>query len=707
MRILAYAGAFVLGLMAPVHAQPRPDRLEALMIASSNGGRELSLAEAHLQVAIDGQHASTTLRQTYRNGPARIEGQYRLRPGSGSHVDGFAYWNGETKIVGEVFERQTAHEVYNRVTARKRDPGLLEEDGEGAFSFKVFPIEPNEQKRVELRWTSWLPRHGRVVHYHAPLTRADADVVVTLAGPAKNLRSPNHRMHLERLAAGGVRLRSDGDAVIGELDLEWDVDEPDWTPSAYVQPGGPAGDGWFALSLAAPARPSTAIVPKDVTIVIDRSGSMQGDPMRHAQAAAQDMIRLLNPGDRVNVIAFSDEVDPFFASPQVADTETRARAMHFVERLHAGGGTDIALALSTAIQSQDAKSGRTRVIVFMTDGQSDGEKSIAAAKTDTGDVRLFTLGLGKDVNRPLLQRLAALKRGRFAYIADAGAIEPEVARLASHIAKPLLVDVSVEVQGAQAVKLYPRTLPDLFAEDELLVSGRVRGGGTAKFIIRGKLDGKPVTFTRDVALASAPKRPWVGALWAQSRVEHLQEELALNAAQPELKNEILELALAYNFVTPYTAFLAVPESELGEMRGTVEQARAHKAKIMADNPDAADLDGDRNTRRDVAQKLKLRSRDVDSSLDDARPSRKRAFSDDDDDAKSSKRAQFEKDRFYADSADAPRTREARTAERDDEPIAATGTADKRHGCAGCASGGSAGWLAAAVLVLIVRRRRRM
>src|SRR5262249_13550797 len=92
-----------------------------------------------------------------------------------------------------------------------------------------------------------------------------------------------------------------------------------------------------------------------------------------------------------------------------------------------------------------------------------------------------------------------------------------------------------------------------------------------------------------VAIGSAPKRPWVGALWAQSRVEHLQEELALNAAQPELKNEILELALAYNFVTPYTAFLAIPESELGEMRGTVEAARAHKAKIMADNRDAADL----------------------------------------------------------------------------------------------------------------------
>jgi Ca-activated chloride channel family protein len=469
--------------------------------------------------------------------------------------------------------------------------------------------------------------------------------------------------------------------------------------------------------------PANAIAQKDVTIVIDRSGSMAGEAIAHAITAAAGMVRLLHDGDRVNVISFSDEVDPLFKTPQLVDADTRGTALKFVRELRAGGGTDIALALSTAIQSQDAKSGRTRVIVFMTDGQSDGERSLAAARTDTGDIRLFTLGLGKDVNRPLLQRLAALKRGRFAYIADAGAIEPEVARLASHIAKPLLVDVSIEVQGAQAVKLYPRTVPDLFAEDELLVSGRIRGTGTAKFIIRGKLGGKPVTFTRDVAIGSAPKRPWVGALWAQSRVEHLQEELALNAAQPELKNEILELALAYNFVTPYTAFLAIPESELGEMRGTVEAARAHKAKIMADNRDAADLrdqgdsriakkpaDVDSSSKKLKRRKFEDRDDRLGADAADDKPTSKRRFSDDDEKPSYAKKdAQTKRKRAAtADDDEAPTSVAGTPPMVEREPIVArNGAAEKRHGCAGCASGGSGGWLAVVVLGLIVRRRRRV
>src|SRR6185295_18953409 len=112
-----------------------------MMSASTSDGeptRALPLTEERLQVTIDGQRATTTLLQVWRNNTAlQIEGQYRLHPGSGSRVEGFAYWNGEAKIVGEVFERQTARRVYDNVTSRRRDPGLLEEDGEGAFAFRV------------------------------------------------------------------------------------------------------------------------------------------------------------------------------------------------------------------------------------------------------------------------------------------------------------------------------------------------------------------------------------------------------------------------------------------------------------------------------------------------------------------------------------------------------------------------------------------
>ncbi|MEO6773318.1 MAG: VIT and VWA domain-containing protein [Kofleriaceae bacterium] len=655
-----------MALAATAMAQPQQlatDRVEALMLATD--GRPLPIHEERLDIIVDGEYATTTMHQTYLNrsgGP--IEGTYQLRPGTGSHVDGFAYWNGEHKIVGEVFEKQTAHRVYDSVVARRRDPGLLEESGEGQFSFKVFPIEANEAKRVEVRWTKWLERHAQTVHYHAPITSRDAEIVIELHGPVKNVRSSTHELHFEAIA-NGVRVRADGAAAPGELVLDWEVDEPAWTPDAYVQAGQGPDEGWFALALAAPKLPESTVTAKDMTIVIDHSGSMlTDDKMEHAKRAALAMVDMLGAKDRLNVISFSDEVDPLFKSPQPLTPDNRAAAASFIERLHPTGGTDIALALQTAVADQMPGSENPEVVVFLTDGQSDAAQADAVK---TGNVRLFTLGLGSDVNKPLLSRLAAERRGRFVFIENARAIEPEVRRLATNIAKPLLVGVAVTVDGANATRMYPRTLPDLFAEDELLVSGRLRGAGTVKFRITGKLAGKPVEFTRTVVVGKANAR-WTAPLWAQSRIDHLLEEIALDGSKSELKDEVLELALAYNFVTPYTAFLAVPESELGQIHDTLVQARQDKERIMKNHPDVAAISGGAT---------RVAARDVDES------------------------------RPVMQGLDTPESQDS-TSQR--APIESTGTASHAHGCAGCAmtggNGTSPGLLILGTLLVVRRRRRR-
>jgi len=710
---LIWAGVLALAaysLPRPAAAQPQQlatDRVEALMLATD--GRPLPIHEERLDITIDGEYATTTMHQTYLNkSGVRTEGQYSLRPGSGSHVDGFAYWNGEQKIVGEVFERQTAHRVYDSVVARNRDPGLLEEKGEGQFGFKVFPIEPNENKRVEVRWTKWLERHAQAVHYRAPITSRDAEIVVEIHGPVKNVRSSTHKLRFEKLA-NGVRIRGDGASAPGEVDLDWEIDEAAWTPDAYVQQGNGKDEGWFALALAAPKLPEATVTAKDMTIVIDHSGSMTtDDKMEHAKRAAIDMVNLLGPKDHVNVISFSDEVDPLFKSPQPMTRDNREAALHFIEGLNPTGGTDIALALRTAVSAQTAGSENPQVVVFLTDGQSDAAQADAVK---TGNVRLFTLGLGRDVNKPLLSRLAAQKRGRFVFIENASSIEPEVRRLATNIAKPLLVDVSVDVDGANATRMYPRTLPDLFAEDELRVSGRLRGKGPVKFTIRGKLAGKPVEFTRTVDPAKAKPEAWTAPLWAQSRIDHLLEEIALDSTKTEYTNEVLELALAYNFVTPYTAFLAVPESELGQMHDTVTAMREQKHKIMASNPDVADLKSGRSTGDStIARNTRKGSQidmdiDADGGNDGAPPAKhsKKFVASHDEESPEPRRADSD------DEGGRDRVRVQGTAPMLDAPES-TGSAANRHGCAGCAMTGQGGasslLFVAAVLLVMLRRRRR-
>jgi Ca-activated chloride channel family protein len=476
-----------------IATEPPP---EATMVARTDAGgaAAMPLIQERLEVLIDRQFARTELVQTYHNrSGATAEGQYRLRAGGGARVEEFAYWNGEQKIVGEVFEKATARAVYEEVTSRRRDPGLLEKVGDGVFAFRIFPIQADEKKRVSISWASWLRRRGDRVEYRAPVNLAGAEVKITIRSsrPLSEIRSSSHEIDADRQKNGDVTVRVIAPrSQRGQLVLSWRVEEPPWSLAAAVHKDA-GSDGYFALSLAAPEVSERSVAAKDVTIVIDRSGSMHGTPIEQARTAAADVVRRLGPADRLNVIAFDDEVDPLFEEPRAASRQTRERAIAYIARLAEGGGTDIALALRTALAAQH-EGRRPRVILFLTDGQSSAPEALQAADADKRDARIFTVGVGEGVNQPLLARLAAAKRGHFTFIRDPNDLERDVSTLYRQISRPLLVDVSLDVEGASAHRIYPRSLPDLFVEDELLISGRLTGTGPTRFILRGTLDGKPV-----------------------------------------------------------------------------------------------------------------------------------------------------------------------------------------------------------------------
>lgn len=592
-KTIMWAAAIWPLLVGVSHAQSFTIRLRAELEIQTPEGQTgpLPLTEERVHTEIDGQHATTTLRQVFHNTSASaLEGRYVLRAPLGARVTGFAYYVGEERIVGEVLERRAANQVYDEVTSARRDPAILEQTADGEYAFRVFPIEPSEDKRVEVTFSEWLARRGESITYRAPIGSPSADVEILLRDPrVRDVRSPTHQLDIAPLEGGGVRIRTRGVTDYrGELVLRYRIEEAPFALSAYLHRD--AGQqGYFVLSVAAPDGSEDAVSPKDVTLVLDRSGSMAGEAIENARRAAIGVIQRLGPSDRLNVIAFDDAVDPLFEAPRPADAGTRALATQFVARLGAGGGTDIAFALRGALTAQH-EGERPRVVIFMTDGQSEPAPVLELATTDRRDVRVFTVGLGTGVNRPLLSRLAASKRGRFTYIANASQIEAEVGHLYSQIAQPLLVDVSLDVEGGVASRIYPRTLPDLFVDDELTISGRVRADGPVTFVLRGRVGARPVELRAQTMVAASVSRPWVGRRWAISRVDDLLEDIQLKGEEPELRDEVISLALAYDFVTPYTAFLAVPERELtAQAAQTLAQARAQRMTAQANNVDAVAL----------------------------------------------------------------------------------------------------------------------
>jgi len=554
----------------------------------------LKALSERVRIRIDRQYAQTVLEQEFENvGDQRLEGRYVLRT-AGATVEGFAYWNGEQKIVGEVFEKQSARNLYDNVVGKRRDPGLLEQTGEGSFAFNVFPIEPRERKRVEIRFGQRLPRTGRRLEYRLTLAGGESDVVAEIADdhPLSRIDSQSHALEVERSDARHARIRAFAKASgVRDLVLELEVNADPWQPTAIVHRD-PGQDPYLVLQMAAPARVEAGeISPKDVTLVIDRSGSMSGAPMDQACAAAELVVRRLRPGDRVNVIAFDHAADALFPKPRQVEG-ARDPALRFIRRIRAGGGTNLGLALETALRAQHPGP-EPHIVLFFTDGQSDSESALRVAGTDPGDARVFTLGLGSGVEKPLLSRLAGIKHGRFTYIESPEAIEQRVGRLFDQIESPALIGLSVEARGAALTRTYPRSLPDLSAGDDLLVAGRVLGapGARLDLVVHGTLGGRQVAYPVSVVLPESASHPWVARTWAKSRVDDVLEEMALTRSPPpELQTEVIELGLAYGLVTPYTSFLAVPESELdaGQSRNLSEM-RAQRAKVLAANSDAAAL----------------------------------------------------------------------------------------------------------------------
>ena len=278
--------------------------------------QRLRFVSERVRIEIDHQYASTVLEQQFENlTDQRLEGRYVLRT-AGATVEGFAYWNGEEKIVGEVFEKQAARNLYDDVSGRRRDPGLLEQIGEGSFAFRVFPIEPRETKRIEIRFGQRLARIGNLMQYRLTLGGGQSDVAADIRDPRPIARvdSSSHQLSVDRIDPRHVHLRASGGAA-GARDLVIDVETSaaPWQPSVVVHRD-PGQDAYLVLQMAAPGKVEQSQVSgKDVTLVIDHSGSMTGPPLDQACAAAQLVVRRLRDGDRVNVIAFDHNVDPLFA----------------------------------------------------------------------------------------------------------------------------------------------------------------------------------------------------------------------------------------------------------------------------------------------------------------------------------------------------------------------------------------------------------
>lgn len=552
--------------------------------------RSLPIKSINIDTKINGQIATTHLEQIFRNDTnGTLEGTYLFPIPEAASIIEFAIWDGNNRLVGEVRSREEARRIYDEIVRRQRDPGLLEYAGKNLFQASIFPIPPHSDKKLEMTYTQVLVAESGTVSYRYPLGTGRQMVSIgTVSGrvdidskdPVRNVYSPSHDIALAHHGARNARVSFEVAAGREPQDFQlfYALSKDDFGLSllTYREPG---KDGYFLLMLS-PKDELTEqeYAAKDIVFVLDTSGSMaDAGKMEKARAALLFGIKSLRPDDRFNVISFAGEERLMENGLIAADERGLARGERFARSLRASGGTNINDSLLAGLKQFD-QSSRPQILVFMTDGlPTVGETNIDrivenSRKDRPVRVRLFTFGVGYDVNTALLDKLASENNGAADYVEPKEDLEVKVSNFFAKVNYPVLTDLKLDLGGVETDLIYPRNMPDLFKGTQITLIGRY-GNERDLDNVRMRLTGKTGRETRSFVYERLqfPLREddndFLPRLWATRRVGWLMEQIRTNGEQKELRDEVVDLGTRYGIVTPYTSYLAVESSEATRITG--------------------------------------------------------------------------------------------------------------------------------------------
>ncbi|MDP2897433.1 MAG: VWA domain-containing protein [bacterium] len=566
------------------------------------------------------QAATTTMDISVRNPSARrIEAELAVPVPDGAVVRSFTFEGAAKEPTTEVLAKNEATRTYEAIVAKVRDPAMLEFIGYNLIRSSVFPIEARGTQKVRLTYEHLLFADGDRIDYILPRTESldyrvpwNVSVRIKSKRPISTVYSPSHEIEMTRLdlrsmhdadipATNVVSVRLAGGATTepGPFRLSYILERNGVTATLFSYPDPKAGGGYFLLLGGLPAKPSDGsggpAIKREVILVLDRSGSMSGEKIEQVREAARQVVAGLEEGEAFNIIAYNEAVEFFAKQPVMRTEETVRAAQAYLKSITARGGTNIHDALLEALRQKPAE-GMLPIVLFLTDGlPTVGQTSEVtirnvAMKANAYERRIFTFGVGVDVNTPLLERIALETRATATFVLPKEDVEVKVSQVFNRLSGPILASPKLEIASARqrtdsgisvarVRDVIPDRLPDLFEGDQLVVLGKYIGEEPLTFELSGNYLGRERTFRFTFDLDNATTRnAFVPRLWASRKIGMLvdairqlgadvgplptQRSVSGDPRLKELVDEIVSLSTEFGILTEYTAFLAREGTDL-------------------------------------------------------------------------------------------------------------------------------------------------
>jgi Ca-activated chloride channel family protein len=325
---------------------------------------------------------------------------------------------------------------------------------------------------------------------------------------------------------------------------------------------------------------------------------MLGKKMDEARRALRHFVNGLRPGDRFNIVDFATEARKFREGLVEMNDESRRQALAYVDAIPTRGGTNIeeALAMALAALEGAGDDGRLKMVVLVT----DGEPTVGITRPDdilrsvreknARQRRIFSFGIGAELNAQLLDRLAVENRAAADYVLATENIEVKLSAFWDKIDFPVLTDLRLEFPNLRVSDVYPKPLPDLFRGETLIIAGRYAEDGRHPVVLRGRFQGEEKVFEYSLdfqpASAGGTRNDFVARLWATRKIGYLLDEIRLNGQKPELVEEVKNLAQRFGIVTPYTSYFVTDDRSLAWREGRNRTAGG-RVEMFGHEPRAA------------------------------------------------------------------------------------------------------------------------
>lgn len=593
---------------------------------------------SHYRLQIQGLAARVELTQRFKNTSNEwVNATYVFPLPEDSAVSRLTMKVGERLIEGEIQEKQKARQTFEAAKSAGKKATLIEQQRPNLFRQQLANVGPGETVEIVLGFnqpviydsgefrlrvpTTLTPRYipgishaefqpeGEVQtgmsgwalptaevpdaanitppQLHSPqsgiINPMTLDVHLDAGMPLAQVGSATHKLAV-RTPQGSPKQREISFAA-GRVEMDRDFEltwraEPGKSPVAAQFVSQWQGDRYAQILLMPPQKlDREQVLPRELILVVDTSGSMGGASIEQARASALMALQQLAEGDRFNLLFFSSDTRTVFPQAVVASAENKAVARQALLDMRAGGGTEMHDALSRAF-AHEALESHLQQVVFVTDGSVGNELQLLnLIHRELGQARLFTVAIGSAPNRFFMRRAAEFGRGSFTEITTAEQVQARMHPLLSKLQKPVVSNVRID--WPQPVQAFPRQVPDLYWGEPIQVIAKLPpwpSRSDARVVVSGESAGLP--WRRELVLGSPSEGkqtavPLLAQRFGRAKIAFLEDEAYRAGDSEKSRAEILPVALKYQLMSRYTSLVAVDKTP------TRSEAQAAQEKAVA------------------------------------------------------------------------------------------------------------------------------